>query len=151
MKTLLRSLALLFASASLSLAADGWLTDWQAAKAKSKAENKPILIKLTRSDTCPGCIKLDKQVLSQKAFQDFAAQHLVLMIADYPQTKEVPADLKKQNEELDKLYYNEEEGYPSVWLLDSEGKKLSGDLGDPDSTPDAFIARLRQLLAAAKP
>lgn len=151
MKTLVRTLALLFATATLSLAADGWLTDWPAAKAKAKAENKPILIKLTRSDTCPACIKLDKQVFSQKPFQDFAAEHLVLMIADYPVTKEVPAELKKQNEELDKLYYNEEEGYPSVWLLDPEGKKLSEDLGDPDKPVGAFIARLKQLLPAAKP
>jgi thioredoxin-related protein len=148
MRTLFRSIAIVLASASFSLAAEGWLTDWEAAKAKSKAENKPILLKLTGSDWCASCIQLEKQVLSQQAFKDFAAQHLILMEADYPKKKELPAELKKQNEALAKLYFAD--AYPNVWLLDSEGVKLSEDLGDPEVKPDDLIAKLKELLAKRK-
>ncbi len=149
MKTLLRSLAALAATASLAFAGSGnWLTDWEAAKAKAKAENKPILINLTGSDWCGWCIKIEKDVFSKKEFQDFAAENVILMEADFPRKKELPAELKKQNDALKKEYLNE--GYPTVWLLDAEGKKLSGDLGELEGTPAAYIKTLTELIAKAK-
>ncbi len=149
MKTLLRALAVLAATASFAFAGAGnWLTDWEAAKAKAKAENKPILINLTGSDWCGWCIKIEKDVFSQKAFQDFAAENLILMEADFPRKKELSAELKKQNDALKKEYLNE--GYPTVWLLDAEGKKLSDDLGTLKGGPDAYIKTLTELIAKAK-
>lgn len=150
MKTLLRPLALVLASASLALAGSGgWLTDWEAAKAKSKAENKPILINLTGSDWCGWCIKIEKDVFSQKAFKDFAAENLILMEADFPRKKEQSAELKKQNKALEKKYLNA--GYPTVWLLDSEGNKLSEeDLGELKLDAAGYSKHLKALLAKVK-
>ncbi len=150
MKTLLCSFVLVLTSASLALATgEGWLTNWEAAKAKAKAENKPILINLTGSDWCTWCIKLEKEILSQKAFKDFAAENLVLMDADFPKKKEQSVELKKQNAALEKEYLAG--GYPTVWLLDAEGKKLSTeDLGELKVGPEAFIAKLKELIAKAK-
>ena len=148
MKTIIRSAIVLIASASLSFASEGWLTDWEAAKAKSKAENKPILINLTGSDWCGWCIKMEKEIFSQKAFKDFAAENLVLMEADFPKKKQQPAALKKQNAELEKQYLAD--GYPTVFLLDAEGKKLSGDLGTLKVGATEFIAKLKELIAKAK-
>ncbi len=148
MKTILRSAIVLIASASLSLANEGWLTDWEAAKAKSKAENKPILINLTGSDWCGWCIKMEKETFSQKAFKDFAAENLILMEADFPKKKELPAALKKQNAELEKQYLAG--GYPTVFLLDAEGKKLSEDLGTLKGGMNEFIAKLKELIAKSK-
>jgi thioredoxin-related protein len=150
MKILLHSIVLVLTSASLALAGgEGWLTNWEAAKAKAKAENKPILINLTGSDWCTWCIKLEKEILSQKAFKDFAAENLVLMDADFPKKKEQSAELKKQNAALEKEYLAG--GYPTVWLLDAEGKKLSTeDLGELKVSPEAFIAKLKELIAKAK-
>lgn len=148
MKTLLKSAAVLFASATLSFGAEGWLTNWEAAKAKSKAENKPILINLTGSDWCTWCIKIEKEIFADKAFQEFAAANLILMEADFPKKKEQPADLKKQNAALEKEYLNE--GYPTVYLLDSEGKKLSEDLGTLKGGTAEYIAKLKELIAKAK-
>jgi protein disulfide-isomerase len=102
MKILLRSVAIFAASTALALAStDGWLTDWEAAKAKSKTEDKPILINLTGSDWCGWCIKLEKSVFSKKEFKEFAAKNLILMEADFPRKTKQPADLKKQNAALD--------------------------------------------------
>ena len=150
MKSLLRCLALVLASASLAIAgAEGWLTDWDAAKARAKAEHKPILINLTGSDWCAWCIKLDKEVFSQKAFKDFAAEHLVLVSADFPKRQPQSAELRKQNAALEKQYLLG--GYPTVWLLDADGKKLSeDDLGELKGGPEAFVARLKELIAKSK-
>ncbi len=149
MKFLFKSLAILSVSTSLALAGgEGWHTDWEAAKAKAKAENKPILINLTGSDWCGWCIKIEKEVFSQKAFKDFAAENLILMEADFPKKKEQPAELKKQNAALEKQYLAG--GYPTVYLLNSEGKKLSEDIGELKGGTDAYIAKLKELLAKTK-
>lgn len=148
MKSILHTLTALVATASLSLASEGWMTDWEAAKAKSKAENKPIFINLTGTDWCGWCIKVEKEVFSQKAFKEFAAANLILMEADFPKKKELPAALKKQNEELKKQYLAG--GYPTMYLLDSEGKKLSEDLGELKGGTEGYIAKLKELIAKNK-
>ena len=148
MKSLLRTVAVLVASASFAIAAEGWGTDWEAAKAKAKAENKPILINLTGSDWCSWCIKIEKDVFSKKEFKDFAAKHLILMEADFPKKSEQPEALKKQNKALEKTYLNG--GYPTMYVLDAEGKKLSEDLGELKGGTDGYIAKLKELLAKTK-
>ena len=149
MKALFRSLAVLAASASFAFAGtEGWVTDWEAAKTKAKAENKPILINLTGSDWCGWCIKLHKEVFDQKAFKDYAAANLVLMEADFPRKTQLSPELKKQNAQLKKDYLNE--GYPTVLLLDAEGKKLSEDIGYREGGPEAYVKHLQELLEKAK-
>jgi thioredoxin-related protein len=149
MKTILRTLAVVLASTSLAFAGtDGWLTDWEAAKVKSKADNKPILIYLTGSDWCGWCKKLEKEVITQKAFMDFASANFILMEADFPKKKKQSAELEKQNEVLKKAYLNG--GYPTMYLLDAEGKKLSDDLGEVAGGVEGYIAKFKELLAKIK-
>lgn len=148
MKPIFNTIAILLTSTILSFAGDAWLTDWEAVKAKSKTENKPILINLTGSDWCASCVKIKKEVFSQEAFKKFAAENLILMEADFPQKTEQSAELKKQNAELDKRYFND--GYPSIFLLDAEGNKLSEDLGEHKVGADEFITKLKELIAKAK-
>lgn len=148
MKTLLRSIAVLAVSVTFALGSEGWMTDWEAAKAKSKAEDKPILINLTGSDWCTWCIKIEKDVFSKKEFKDFATEHLILMEADFPRKTKQPAELEKQNDALKKTYLNE--GYPTVYLLDSDGKKLSKDLGELKGGVEAYIKTLTALVEKAE-
>jgi protein disulfide-isomerase len=148
MKPIFNTIAILLTSTVLSIAGDAWLTDWEVVKAKSKTENKPILINLTGSDWCASCVKIKKEVFSQEAFRKFAAENLILMEADFPQKTEQSAELKKQNAELEKRYFND--GYPSIFLLDAEGNKLSEDLGDHKGGADEFITQLKELIAKAK-
>ncbi len=148
MKTLLRTFAILAATASFAFGSEGWMTDWEAAKAKSKAENKPILINLTGSDWCGWCIKLEKNVFSTKEFKEFAAKNVILMEADFPKKKEQPAEVKKQNAALEKTYLMG--GYPTVLLLDAEGKKLSEDLGELEGGTEGYIKKLTELIAKTK-
>jgi len=149
MKSLFRTAAVLLASATMALASEGWMTDWEAAKAESKKSGKPILINLTGSDWCGWCIRIEKKVFSTDTFQEFAKEHLVLMEADFPRKKEQPAELKKQNEALKKQYLAG--GYPTVWLLDAEGGKLSKDLGEFGDDPEKWVEMLGGLVAKHQP
>jgi protein disulfide-isomerase len=148
MKPIFNTIAILLTSTVLSIAGDAWPTDWEAVKAKSKTENKPILINLTGSDWCASCVKIKKEVFSQEAFKKFAAENLILMEADFPQKTEQSAELKKQNAELEKRYFSD--GYPSIFLLDAEGNKLSEDLGEHKGGAKEFITVLKELIAKAK-
>ena len=84
-------LSLIGLHASLS-AGDDWMTDYAAAKIKAAAEQKPLLLDFTGSDWCGWCIKLDKEVFSQKSFKEFAADNLVLVELDFPRGEETTRD-----------------------------------------------------------
>ena len=56
-----------------------WLTDFEAAKATAKKENKTILVDFTGSDWCGWCIKLKEEVFSKQEFEDWAKQNVVLL------------------------------------------------------------------------
>jgi thioredoxin-related protein len=149
MKLFLKSLVLSTAFASMALAGTpGWETNWETAKARAKAENKFILINLTGTDWCGWCIKLEKEVFSQKAFKDFASANVVMMEADFPKKKELSAELKIQNAALKKQYLLG--GYPTVLLLDAEGKKISEDLGELEGGTEGYIKKITELIAQNK-
>ncbi|MHA3773999.1 thioredoxin family protein [Verrucomicrobiota bacterium sgz303538] len=127
---------------SAALAAAGWDDNYEKAVAKAKAENKMLLLDFTGSDWCGWCMKLDKEVFSQKAFKDYAKQNLVLLEVDFPQGKRQTRNLKEQNEKLK----NEHSitGFPSIVVLNPEGQKV-GRLGYTPGGPNAFIAKLEAL------
>lgn len=149
MNTFAKSLVLFATLSSMAFAGTpGWETNWEVAKARAKAENKFILINLTGTDWCGWCIKLEKEVFSQKAFKDFAAANVVMMEADFPKKKELSAELKTQNAALKKQYLLG--GYPTVLLLDAEGKKISEDLGELEGGTEGYIKKITELIAKNK-
>jgi len=145
-------LSLVFATLAHAQAKPGWLTDLKQAQDEAKANKKLLLLDFTGSDWCGWCIKLDREVFSKPAFKDYANKNLVLVEVDFPRSKTQSATEKKQNYELAERYGIE--GYPTIIVLDSEGKKigaLSYDAGLPENanemkaTPEAFIASLEKL------
>ncbi len=125
MKKSLSSLALLaitlIFTTGLLKADDGWTTDYAKALAQAKAEKKTVLLDFTGSDWCPWCMKLDKEVFADPKFQDYAKKNLILVTVDFPQAKEQPADIKKQNADLQDKFAIQ--GYPTVVVLSPDGKK----------------------------
>ena len=145
MKTLLTALFAVVSLAGSALAAEAtWLHDFEAAKKQAKEENKPIFINFTGTDWCGWCIRLEKEVFSKEEFQKYAAENLVLVEIDFPKKKEQSKELKAQNKALDKEY--KIEGYPTLFLLDAEGKKLSEDVGYREGGPVAYVEHLKELL-----
>jgi len=117
-----------------------WLTDLPKAEAQAKAENKIILMDFTGSDWCGWCIKFKKEVLDTKEFQEYAAKNVVLVELDYPNKKEQSADLKKANADLKKKY--KVNGFPTLVVLDKDGKEIGRQVGYSKGGPEAFIAKL---------
>ncbi len=141
------SLALLFTAAfaafsTLASAADGWMTDYNKALEKAKTEKKMVLLDFTGSDWCPPCMQLEKDIFSQAKFKEYAEKNLVLVELDFPQTKELAANLKTQNDKLAKDYAIK--GYPTLIVLDSEGKKSWEKVGYLPGGPDALIAEINK-------
>jgi thioredoxin-related protein len=133
------ALALISATAAESV---NWLTDLPKAQAAAKAEKKLVLLDFTGSDWCGWCIKLNKEVFSQPEFAEYAKKNLVCVEVDFPSKKKLSAEQQQANDALAKKY--KIEGYPTIVVLDSEGKKV-GELGYMKGGPKAFIAELDKL------
>ena len=135
-------LAMLALTSTLALAKDGWSEEYDKALAQAKVDKKLVVLDFTGSDWCGWCIKLDKEVFSQAEFGEYAKKNLVLVELDYPRGKEQTKEIKAQNEKLQKEY--KIEGYPTIIVLNAEGKKV-GELGYQPGGPKAFIAALEKL------
>lgn len=127
-----------------TFAADAtWLTDLDKAKATAKEEKKLVLMDFTGSDWCPPCKALHSKVLTSKEFTDFAKENLVLVEVDFPQRKKLPEAQQKANETLAKQF--EIEGFPTIVVLDPNGKQLSKNVGYSGESAKEFVAKLQKL------
>ncbi len=120
-----------------------WMTDFEAAKEKAKAEKKHLLLDFTGSDWCGWCKKLDKEVFSTQAFKDFADANLILVQVDFPRRKPQSDAVKAQNQKLQGQY--RVEGYPTLVVLDSTGKEV-GQTGYREGGGEAYVKHLQGFL-----
>jgi thioredoxin-related protein len=118
-----------------------WKGDIGDAKVEAAKDNKMILINFSGSDWCGPCIRLRKEILETKVFEDYAQGHLVLVRADFPRQKKNQLDAAqvKRNEALADRY-NPEGKFPFTLLIDKNGKVLKTWDGYPDETPEKFVA-----------
>jgi protein disulfide-isomerase len=138
-RNLFPTLLALLATSAVAAAAD-WQTDYAKALEMAKSQNKRVLLDFTGSDWCGPCIELRKRVFSRPDFNAYADKNLVLVEIDYPQRKKQAAELKQQNEKLSQQYGIEEKGFPTVVLLDPEGKKVREFTGYDGDTTASLIA-----------
>jgi len=68
----------------------GWLANYDQAAEQAKKEEKVLLMNFTGSDWCPWCQKLDKEVFSTSAFEEFSGKNLVLLKVDFPRRASYP-------------------------------------------------------------
>ena len=99
----------------------GWTDNFTAAVGKAKADKKPILALFTGSDWCPPCQNLEKNILLQPTFKDFAKKHLVTVFLDFPREAKLDDGVKKQNDSLAKKF--SVEAYPTILILSADGEK----------------------------
>jgi len=126
----------------LNAAELNWLTDLPAAQTKAKAEDKLVMLDFTGSDWCGWCIRLNKEVFSKPEFSEYAKKNLVLVEVDFPRSKAQTATQKRSNQALAEKYHIE--GYPTIIVLDKDGKKV-GQLGYMPGGPKAFTEALDKL------
>ncbi|MFN4872563.1 MAG: thioredoxin family protein [Akkermansiaceae bacterium] len=124
-------------SSAFASAPKGWETDLDAALEIAKKEKKAIMLEFTGSDWCPPCIMMGKKVFSKEEFYKEASKKYVLVHLDFPKADE---ELKKKNQpHLEK--YNVE-GFPTVVLLDSEGKEFGRFIASKYPEIKSFLEHL---------
>ncbi|TAG08784.1 MAG: thioredoxin family protein [Verrucomicrobia bacterium] len=136
---------LVFACSSVYVQAKtpaGWITDLEAAKVQAKAENKSILLEFTGSDWCPPCIQMKKNVFSKEAFVEAASKKFILVELDFPKKDK---EVSKRNEPLAEKY--KIEAFPTVVLVDADGKEFTRFIASEHPTIEAFLKHLDEALA----
>lgn len=105
---------------------------------------RPVLLVFSGSDWCQPCIRFEKQVLSDSVFLTYAAQHLEVVKADFPQRKKLSPDQRRENEQLAEQF-NPEGKFPHVVLLRPDRTVLAVLPSDAENGP-AFIAQVKNYL-----
>ncbi len=119
-----------------------WMTNFKAARELAEKEHKIMLLSFSGSDWCPWCVRLDNEVLAQPEFQAWAAEHAISVKLDFPQTTALPADLRKQNDDL-AGYYNVE-GFPTIILAHPDGREFART-GYRQGGAAAYVQHLEEL------
>ena len=143
MKTLALLFTLAFATSQLFAAGEAWQTDLPKALAQAKTEKKMVLIDFTGSDWCPPCKNLHKTVMLSEEFAKFAKENLVLVEIDFPKSKPQTPELKAANKELSAKYAVR--GYPTIIVLDGDGKELFKKVGYGGTSAADYVADLAKL------
>jgi len=133
----------IFLSAAFASAEVDWLTDFDAAKAKAKSDHKLVLLDFTGSDWCGYCKLMQAEIFSKPQFQEYAAKNLILVELDFPRAKPQSDAVRKQNMKLASEY--EIEGFPTLIVLNPEGKRVANFFGYIEGGPDAIITALEKL------
>jgi protein disulfide-isomerase len=124
-----------------------WLTDFSKAQTAAKQDKKLVLMDFTGSDWCPPCKLLHKNVLTSKEFVDFAKDNLVLVLVDFPTGKKLSPEQQKANDKLAQKF--KVRAFPTVVVLDAEGKQLSFEEGYEGASAKEFVSKLKKLKSTA--
>ncbi|QHL86044.1 thioredoxin fold domain-containing protein [Nibribacter ruber] len=140
------NLLVMMVSAWFSFTAPAWLHSMDQAKKVSHEKHTPILINFSGSDWCGPCIKMEKQIFENPEFQEYAAQNLVLVNADFPRLKknQLPKDQIALNEKLAEQY-NKTGVFPLTLLVNEDGKVLKRWEGFPAKDAQAFLTQLKSI------
>ncbi|MDP3851499.1 MAG: thioredoxin family protein [Luteolibacter sp.] len=120
---------------------EGWSTDLDKALVQAKAEKKSVLVEFTGSDWCPPCIAMRKNVFSKKEFISAASKKFILVELDFPKGDKA---LSEKHQPLAEKY--KIEGFPTVVLLDSEGKEFTRFFASEYPEIKSFLKHLDEAL-----
>ena len=126
----------------------GWGEDFAAAQKAAAAGDKYILLAFSGSDWCGWCVKMDKDIYSDKKFIRSAKKDFELVLIDSPQDKSILSPLaKKQNPGLLKKYGIR--GFPCSILVHPDGTEAKRFGGYQRGGPEAFLQALKDAAKAA--
>lgn len=121
----------------------GWGEDFAAAQKAAAAGDKYILLAFSGSDWCGWCIKMDKEIYSDKKFVRAAKKSFELVMVDSPQDQNILSPLaKKQNPGLVKKYRIR--GFPTSILVHPDGTEAKRFGGFQRGGPEAFLETLKE-------
>ena len=122
----------------------GWEEDFSAACTTAGKEGKLVLLAFSGSDWCGWCVKMDKEIYSQKKFINTAKKNFVLVMIDSPQNKEILSKMAaRQNPGLVKKY--NVHGFPSTIIVRPSGEEVKRFGGFQRGGVDAFLKSLKEV------
>lgn len=124
-----------------ALAKEGWMTNLDEAMTLAAKEKKSVLVEFTGSDWCPPCIAMRKNVFTKKEFIEAASKNFILVELDFPKKDKELAEKNQPHAEKYQI-----EGFPTVILLDSEGKEFTRFFASQFPNVEAFLKHLDQSL-----
>ena len=126
----------------------GWGEDFAAAQKAAAAGDKYILLAFSGSDWCGWCVKMDKDIYSDKKFVRAAKKDFELVLIDMPQNQDILSPLaKQQNRGLLKKYGIR--GFPCSILVHPDGTEAKRFSGYQRGGIDAFLEKLDAVAAEA--
>jgi thioredoxin-related protein len=125
-----------------------WTTNFAAAQARAKAQNKLVLLNFMGSDWCGWCNRMDEETFDTKPFKDYADANLELVELDFPEHNYLPDFVVQQNNALRSRF--EVDGFPTFVVLGPNGSTLATLEGYQPGGPEAFIAKLKKLAPPVK-
>lgn len=126
----------------------GWSEDFEAAKKEAESKRKLILLAFSGSDWCGWCVKMEKDIYSDKKFISNAKKKFLLLMIDNPSNKEILSDLaKKQNRKLTDRY--NVRGFPTTIVTDAKGEVLKRFGGYRRDGVEAFLSELDKVAESA--
>jgi thioredoxin-related protein len=135
-------LSMMFGITFTSVMSQDWHTDLDEALQLSKSEKKPIVLVFQGSDWCAPCIKLEHEIWSTDEFKTYAADHYIMLKADFPKRKQnkLSDEQQEKNNRLAERY-NTFGYFPFVVVLDKNGDVL-GSTGYKKVSPSEYIELL---------
>lgn len=124
-----------------------WLYDIEVAKEEAKEKNQYILLSFSGSDWCIPCMRLEKDLFTDKAFVDFSKESLTLVRLDFPVRKRnsLPKEQIEHNEAL-AAQYNPKGNFPLVVIINPAGE-VQGYMKQPAVSTEAYLESLREILS----
>ena len=125
---------------------EGWYVHLDTAKSAATKTHRPLFVLFTGSDWCAPCIRLEKEVLSEKTFTDFAKKNLVLVKMDFPRKGPQPdIEMQVHRDTVARHYLGERQSVPTVFLLKEDGSVIAKTTFRTGGA-DAYVRHIRQLL-----
>jgi len=146
MKKIAQSLFLFAAVLLLGTSNLSAQSNLEEALQQAKESNKHVLINFSGSDWCRSCILLKKTILNTTEFKAFADKELVILDVDFPRLKKnrLSKEQTAKNEALAEKY-NKKGQFPTIILLDKEGKVV-GKTGYKKLSPAQYIAHIESII-----
>lgn len=122
-----------------------WETDYDKALSLAQKTGRDLLVDFSGSDWCGWCIRLEKEVFSNKAFLKRASEDFVLVLLDFPRKKKVE-NAERNAEIRDQFNVS---GYPTVLLLGKTGKPYART-GYREGGAEAYFKHLEEIKASVE-
>jgi len=114
--------------------------------ARTRHDNKLLLLEFASSDACPPCVLLQQRVFSSPEFIAFAKTNLHFVRLDFPVKVDLRPDTVATNDIL--LQQFDVPGYPTFIALGKDGKpfwRMDGVDSDSLFEPSNFINMLKEV------